>query len=192
MHDADQHTALQQLLQKAQVCGLQNNPAVDEQSRSLIAHADREKRMLRDADIISICSRSCTNPTAISSTIKGAANYVDLCKQTLVSKLPHLFNEGGALHPFERSEACWRDCWNFLRVAIYAMATNTPECTDTEGIKSVRQLYELVNVPTSGLKLALDALSQLISKDLIRQKHRREAHCLEQALTHMGNSLHKA
>ena len=123
--------------------------------------------------------------------ISEAANYVDRCKQTLQTRQAHLFEEGGALHPTERSEACWRDCWNFLRVAIYATATNTPNCTDTDGIKIVRQLYGLMNVPTAGMTLAVHALSEVVCTDLIKQNHEHEATCFEQALTHMSDSLHK-
>ena len=186
-----EHDEIKQLVKKAQVCGLQNNESVDSQARSLIKLADQEKRMLSDEEITSICAHARTNPAAIQSIIKGAQAYVDLCKQTLTCEQPHLFEEEGALHPSERSEACWRDCWNFLRVAIYATATNTPNCTDTDGIKIVRQLYGLMNVPTAGMMLALEALSQLVSTDLAKQNHQQEASCFEQALTHMSDSLHK-
>ena len=147
--------------------------------------------MLHKREIESICTQSGTNREAIAFMISEAANYVDRCKQTLICEQPHLFEEGGALHTSERSEACWRDCWNFLRVAIYATATNTPNCTDTDGIKIVRQLYGLMNVPTAGMMLALEALSQLVSTDLAKQNHQQEASCFEQALTHMSDSLHK-
>ena len=186
-----EHDEIKQLVKKAQVCGLQNNKSVDSQARSLIKLADQEKRMLSDEEITSICTHARTHPAAIDSIIKGAPGYVDRCKQTLICEQPHLFEEGGALHPGERSEACWRDCWNFLRVAIYATATNTPNCTDTDGIKIVRQLYGLMNVPTAGMMLALEALSQLVSTDLAKQNHQQEASCFEQALTHMSDSLHK-
>lgn len=186
-----ERSEIKQLVKKAQVCGLQNNESVDSQARSLIKLADQEKRMLSDAEIASICDHARTNPAAIESIIKGAQAYVDRCKQTLICEQPHLFEEGGALHPSERSEACWRDCWNFLRVAIYATATNTPICTDTNGIEIVRQLYDLMNVPTAGMTLALHALSQAVCTDLIKQNHQQEASCFEQALTHMSDSLHK-
>lgn len=191
MDYTNDNTTFKTLIRQSQVCGLQKKSSVDAQSRSLIKLADQEKRMLSDEEITSICARARTNSKAIGSIIKGAKGYVNHCKQTLICERPHLFQEGGALYPSERSEACWRDCWNFLRVAIYATATNTPDCTDTDGIKIVRQLYELMNVPTSGMTLALKALSQLVSTDLINQNHPQEANCFAQALTHMSDSLHK-
>ena len=191
MNTTEDRTTIRNIISKAQVCGLQNNPAVDDLSRSLIRIADQEKRMLTDVEIISICSHASTNPTAISSTIRNAAHYVDRCKQTLVTEQPQLFQEGGALHPVERSEACWRDCWNFLRVASYAMAVGTPQCTDTAGIRFVRQLYELMNVPVSGMNLALSALSQMITRDLRRQNHQAEAECIAMAFTEMRRALYK-
>ena len=191
MHATQEHDGIKQLVQKAQVCGLQNNTSVDSQARLLIQVADQAKRMLSDEEMESICANVGTNPAAIGSIIKGAQAYVDSCKQTLICEQPHLFEKGGALYPSERSEACWRDCWNFLRVAIYATATNTPHCTDTDGIKIVRQLYGLMNVPTTGMTLALDALAQVVCTDLTKQNHQQEASCFEQALTHMSTSLHK-
>ena len=191
MMSEDQRTALKQLVRKAQVCGLQNNPLVAPQLRSVINLADQEKRMLSDDEITLICAHTRRSSKAITSTIKTANNYVDRCKQTLLSEQPSLFQEGGALHPSERSEACWRDCWNFLRVAIYAMATNTPQCTDPEGIKVVRQLYALMNVPVSGMNLALSTLSQLITADLRHQGQDPEAACIDKAFAHMRTVLHK-
>ena len=191
MISEDQRAALKQLVRKAQVCGLQNNPLVAPQLRSVINLADQEKRMLSDDEITLICAHTRRSSKAITSTIKTANNYVDRCKQTLLSEQPSLFQEGGALYPSERSEACWRDCWNFLRVAIYAMATNTPQCTDPEGIKVVRQLYALMNVPVSGMNLALSTLSQLITTDLRHQGQDPEAVCIDNAFAHMRTALHK-
>ena len=48
-----------------------------------------------------------------------------------------------------------------------------------------------MNVPTAGMMLALEALSQLVSTDLAKQNHQQEASCFGQALTHMSDSLHK-
>jgi len=179
------------LIAKAQVCGLHHHPKINQHSRQLIKAADQEKRMLNSVEIESICTQAGTNPRAISLTISEAANYVDRCKQTLQMQQTYLFEEGGALYPTERADSCWRDCWNFLRVASYAMASDTPECTDPEGIQAVRQLYKLLNVPAEGMTLALQTLSELVTTDLQKRDLPKEALCLKKAFTHLNNTLHK-
>ena len=190
MNNAESRAAFKELISKAQVCGLHNHPQIGEESRSLIQKADQERRMLNWLEQ-PICTQAGTNQRAISLTTCEAANYVDRCKQTLQTRQGHLFEEGGALYPTERADACWRDCWNFLRVASYAMASDTPECTDAEGIQAVRQLYTLMNVPAEGMTLALQTLSQLVTTDLQKEGLPREALCLEKAFTHLNNMLHK-
>lgn len=184
-------TAFKELIAKAQVCGLQKHDGLDEQSRHLIGTADGAKRMLDREEVISICNQAGTNPEAIISTISAATAYVDRCKQILLTQQSHLFQEGGALHPSERSEACWRDCWNFLRVAIYAMASDTSQCTDPSGIQAVRQLYALMNVPAAGMTLALQTLAELITADLLKNRHPHEAGLINEAFIHLNNVLHK-
>ena len=191
MSSEESQSTFKALIAKAQVCGLHHHPKINQHSRQLIKTVDQEKRMLNSVEIESICTQAGTNPRAISLTISEAANYVDRCKQTLQSQQAHLFEEGGALYPTERSDACWRDCWNFLRVASYAMASNTSECTDASGIQAVRQLYTLMNVPADGMTLALQTLSRLITTDLIQRNHQREAVCIEKAFAHLNRELHK-
>lgn len=191
MTSAESRATLKTLIAKAQVCGLHHHPEINEQSRILIKSADQEKRMLHKKEIESICTQSGTNQEASALIISKAEHYVDHCKQTLQTQQAHLFEEGGALHPTERAEACWRDCWNFLRVASYAMASDAPDCTDASGIQAVRQLYALMNVPAAGMTLALQTLSQLITTDLLQRNHQREALCLEKAFAHLNSELHK-
>lgn len=191
MSSEESQSTFKALIAKAQVCGLHHHPKINQHSRQLIKTADQEKRMLNSVEIESICTQAGTNPRAISLTISEAANYVDRCKQTLQTQQAYLFEEGGALYPTERADSCWRDCWNFLRVASYAMASDTPECTDPEGIQAVRQLYKLLNVPAEGMTLALRTLSELVTTDLQKRDLPKEAMCLEKALTHLNNTLHK-
>lgn len=191
MSSEESQSTFKALIAKAQVCGLHHHPKINQHSRQLIKTVDQEKRMLNSVEIESICTQAGTNPRAISLTISEAANYVDRCKQTLQTQQAYLFEEGGALYPTERADSCWRDCWNFLRVASYAMASDTPECTDPEGIQAVRQLYKLLNVPADGMTLALQTLSRLITTDLLQRNHQREAVCIEKAFAHLNRELHK-
>ena len=161
MNNAESRAAFKELISKAQVCGLHNHPQINEESRSLIKKADQERRMLNKREIEAICTQSATNPRAIHLAIREASRYVESCKQTLHARQPHLFEEGGALYPTERSDACWRDCWQFFRVVIYAYACGRAAFTDPDGMAALRQLYRRMNVPLLGLNIALEQLETL-------------------------------
>jgi hypothetical protein len=60
-----------------------------------------------------------------------------------------------------RAEACWRDCENFFRVVIYAVAAARPRFSDQQSIDALNELYGLMGVPTEGLAFALNQLSAI-------------------------------
>ena len=184
---------LQDLIAKANVCGLQKHFNLPETSKLIIAKADQEKRQLTVTEVNDLCSTSGMSATVVLFVIENAQGYVDQSKQVLLKAHPSLVEPGGALHPPERAQACWRDCWNFLRVATYATATNTADCTDPQGIEAVRALYEQLRVPLEGMSMALTTLSSLITSD-IEQQHsdlRREALAFQAAFAHLNAALHK-
>ena len=184
---------LQDLIAKANVCGLQQHPNLPESSKRIIAKADQDKRQLTENEVYDLCSTSGMSETVILFVIEHAQRYVDQSKQVLLKAHPSLVEPGGALHPVERAQACWRDCWNFLRVATYATATDTADCTDPHGIEAVRALYDQLRVPLEGMTMALTTLSSLITAD-IQQQHsdlKREALAFEAAFAHLNATLHK-
>jgi hypothetical protein len=184
---------LQELIAKANVCGLQKHPNLPETSRLIIAKADQDKRQLTDAEVNDLCSTSGMSTTVVWFVIENAQSYVDQSKQALLKAHPSLFEPGGTLHPAERAQACWRDCWNFLRVATYATATNTNDCTDPQGIEAVCALYKQLRVPLDGMTMALTTLSSLITSDIQNRNSdlKREALAFKAAFDHLNAMLHK-
>ena len=187
------HEDLQSLVEKAHVCGLQTHHNVPHTSQQIIAKADQAKRLLTSSELVDLCSKSGIRSEIIQLVIDHAPHYVDQSKTVLTAEQPFLFKEGGALYPAERATACWRDCWNFLRVATYAAATNTAQCTDPQGLEAVHSLYALLGVPLQGMTVALDTLSNLITSD-IQKRHgidAQEALCFKAAFDHLNAALHK-
>ena len=82
-------------------------------------------------------------------------------RAALASRHPELFVAGGALATPARAEACWRDCENFFRVVIYAVAAARPRFSDQQSIDALNELYGLMGVPREGLAFALRQLSAI-------------------------------
>ena len=82
-------------------------------------------------------------------------------RAALASRHPELFVAGGALAAPARAEACWRDCENFFRVVIYAVAAARPRFSDQQSIDALNELYGLMGVPREGLAFALRQLSAI-------------------------------
>lgn len=191
MHPNPHDRTFRELLQIARVCDLQNNPSLPERLRTIIGMADEQKLMPTAEELASICDWSGSSSEAIQLLISRASYYVDQSKARLTEEHPEYFLPGGELHPQARAETCWRDCWNFLRVAIYATSLKVSECTDPVCIDAVRELYALMNVPVTGMQLALNTMASRATAELITNGHQCEANCLKAAIQHLQESLHK-
>jgi len=155
MHPNPHDRTFRELLQIARVCDLQNNPSLPERLRTIIGMADEQKLMPTAEELASICDWSGSSSEAIQLLISRASCYVDQSKARLTEEHPEYFLPGGELHPQARAETCWRDCWNFLRVAIYATSLKVSECTDPVCIDAVRELYTLKKVKTGVATLSV-------------------------------------
>ena len=89
---------------------------------------------------------------------------MDQARHDLLEAQPHLVKPGGALYPEHRAEACWRDCFHFLRVCCYAVAVAQPKFTNPQGMAALGELYAALGVPVDGLLLALARLQELATK----------------------------
>ena len=179
---------LKRLIKNSCICGLVNHPNLSENVRSKINSADSEQRLLKRDEIISICAEINSDPEDILHLQSISSELVKKAREILLQNQPWLILPGGQLFPPERAEACWRDCWNFLRVVIYATAANESDFTDPEGIKYLIQLYKELKVPIAGLKIALDSLNSLASKQL---KSARSSKVLTKAFDHLSQQLNK-
>ena len=152
---------IRQLAAKAQVLGLPQQPNLRESCRQLLQHADEERRLLSSSDIQHLCQESGVIAAPLEQLQGQAHQLVDQARHDLLEAQPHLVKPGGALYPEHRAEACWRDCFHFLRVCCYAVAVAQPKFTNPQGMAALGELYAALGVPVDGLLLALARLQEL-------------------------------
>ena len=152
---------IRQLAAKAQVLGLPQQPNFRESCRQLLQHADEERRLLSSSDIQHLCQESGVIAAPLEQLQGQAHQLVDQARHDLLEAQPHLVKPGGALYPEHRAEACWRDCFHFLRVCCYAVAVAQPKFTNPQGMAALGELYAALGVPVDGLLLALARLQEL-------------------------------
>jgi hypothetical protein len=114
---------------------------------------------------------------------------VNQARAHLIATQPHLVQPGGALHPEDRADACWRDCWNFLRVIIYAVACNQSCFTNPSGMAALRELYIRMNVPIEGMNIALGQLKENALEGVSRSNHRQ---LIRDCFQHLHAELNKS
>ena len=146
---------LRQLIKTARVCGLSEQPALPTQTRAIIKRADQAKRLLSRDELSLICQASGIGVETLHQLQADADNLVAQVCVELKGERPDLFQPGGALHSNERADACWRDCWNFLRVLLYAFAAGQSQFTDPQGMEALRELYLRMAVPMGAMRTAL-------------------------------------
>ena len=160
---------LQELAQRAQVFNHNILRDLPQDLSKVLASADAEKRILNHDELLALCRWSGTDPEPLW-ILQGLMNtLVDQAKAELLQQHPELTLPGGELHPEHRAEACWRDCFHFLRVSIYGTALDQNDITHPEGMKALGELYELVNVPVPALLVALEHLRR-ISTDVMKDQ----------------------
>ena len=124
---ADQIRAL---AQRAKVCGLDEDPTIPINLRQVIATANRDQRLLTAEELQHCCQWSGVDCAPLVSLQDLVPELVNQSRSALLSDEPDLVKPGGKLHPQERADACWRDCYHFLRVSLYGMALKRTEITD--------------------------------------------------------------
>ena len=179
---------LKQLIASAQVLGLQNDSSLPAFDRQILRIADEEKRALSPTEIQHICKTSKVDAQLIKQLQSKANHLVQQAREFLMKEQPHLVQAGGALFPSERAEACWRDCWQFFRVIVYAIACKRPLFTDPEGMGALRALYAHVGVPIEGLNIALKQLKILTRQEVMSPT---EDQLLSDSFGHLLEELNK-
>tara|TARA_B100001057_G_scaffold85896_1_gene81761 strand:+ start:1559 stop:2134 length:576 start_codon:yes stop_codon:yes gene_type:complete len=163
---------INELIKIAKVQGLSDDATLDFQVRMVINTADKEKRHLTKDEIRNICRISGPCISEILMIQHKSNDLVTEARKGLMKEQPYLFMPGGALYPSERAEACWSDCWQFLRVVNYAYACNRTEFTEPKGMAALRELYKRIGVPLGGLSTALRYLAILTIKEVGTAKGR--------------------
>jgi len=176
------------LVRSAQVQGLSNDGCVPHHVRQILDAADQTRRHLTGEELLSICASSGQDPSLPQRLQTQADDLVHQARRHLLEQQPHLVQPGGALFPSERAEACWRDCWNFLRVITYAVACKRSDFTNPGGMAALRELYRVMNVPTEGLNIALHQLKVLALQGMNQEADRA---LISDCFQHLGEQLNK-
>ena len=176
------------LVQTAQVQGLSINQDLPQAARSILERADQAQRQLTTDELATICQASGVDASLPSSLIQRSDQLVNQARGHLLETQPHLVQPGGALHPPDRAEACWRDCWNFLRVITYAVACNQSCFTNPSGMAALRELYGRMNVPIEGMNIALDQLKVLALEGVSKSNDRQ---LIDACFQHLRDQLNK-
>ena len=183
-----QNTDFKTLVQTAQVQGLSGNQDLPQATRRILEGADQAQRQLTNAELARICQISGIDQSLPGSLIQRSDQLVNQAREHLVKTQPHLVQPGGALYPQDRAEACWRDCWNFLRVITYAVACNQSCFTNPSGMAALRELYRRMNVPIEGMNIALDQLKALALEGVSRSH---EQQLISDCFQHLRDQLNK-
>ena len=183
-----QNTDLKTLVQTAQVQGLSLNQDLPQATRSIVERADQAQRQLSSDELTTICQVSGIDVSLADNLIQRSDQLVNQARAHLIATQPHLVQPGGALHPEDRAEACWRDCWNFLRVITYAVACNQSCFTNPSGMAALRELYRRMNVPIEGMNIALGQLKEKALEGVSRSNDRQ---LIDDCFQHLRDQLNK-
>ena len=184
-----QNTDFKTLVQTAQVQGLSLNQDLPHATRSILERADQAQRQLSSDELTTICQVSGIDVSLADNLIKRSDQLVNQARSHLIATQPHLVQPGGALHPEDRAEACWRDCWNFLRVITYAVACNQSCFTNPSGMAALRELYRRMNVPIEGMNIALGQLKEKALEGVSRSNDRQ---LIRDCFQHLHAELNKS
>ena len=183
---ADQIRAL---AQQAKVCGLDEDPTIPINLRQVIATANRDQRLLTAEELQHCCQWSGVDCAPLVSLQDLVPELVNQSRWELLSDEPDLVKPGGKLHPQERADACWRDCFHFLRVSLYGIALKRTEITDREGMVALAELYSLLDVPVPALLRALAHLRQHSMQAYADLCSAGQAKALGETVNHISNTI---
>ena len=183
---ADQIRAL---AQRAKVCGLDEDPTIPFDLRQVIAAANRDQRLLTADELKRCCQWSGVDCAPLVSLQDLVPELVNQSRSALLSDEPDLVKPGGKLHPQERADACWRDCFHFLRVSLYGIALKRTEITEREGMVALAELYSLMDVPVPALMRALAHLRQHSMQAYADLCSASQAKALGDTVNHISNTI---
>jgi Phycobilisome protein len=121
--------------------------------------ADDQGRYLSDQDFQLLQTFA---PTPFLGAVKllrdQATEIVAEARSSLLARFPHISEPGGGLYPPERTQACWRDFWQFLRCITYGIAGARSDYTSQSGLAAMQELYRELRVPLDAMVVGLEAI----------------------------------
>ena len=149
---------LRLMVYKARILGLPYDQTLPEDLRAIYQKADHQSRLLSAKELEQICIFSGIDAGPILLLQEQTPLIVSKVKESLLAEEPELIQPGGALYPEIRAQACWRDCWHFLRIALYALAADRTAFTHLPGVNGLSELYRELKVPIASMARALGHL----------------------------------
>ena len=154
----NQPQKIKELAAKAEFFGLHKNILLPEEHQKILISANKEKRLLSTQELKILCNRSHSDANKLEELQTKLPQLIDEAKKILLTRIPNITEPGGSLYPKERAEACWRDCFHFARISIYGTAAGDTNITDKQGLKVVKELYSILEVPVNALVICLKEL----------------------------------
>ncbi|BEV36099.1 phycobilisome polypeptide [Synechococcus sp. M16CYN] len=176
----------QQLIASVQVLGLHNDSSLPDADCQILRQANKERRPLSTGEMQQICSSSKVAVDLPEYLQNNADRLVNQARRFLLMKQSHLVQPGGTLFQPKRAEACWRDCREFFRVIVYAVACRRPKFTNPEGMAALRELYALIGVPVDAIHFALNELLNLTQLEI---QSLEEQILIRACFTHLTSNL---
>ena len=184
---------LAELIRSSQVQRLSGDDSLPAEARQIIGAADKERRQLSQEELLSLCAASGQDASLPRRLQNHADDLVNQARCHLLEQQPQLVQPGGALFPSERADACWRDCWNFLRVIVYAVACQRSNFTNPTGMAALRDLYRRMRVPMEGLNIALSQLKVLAAHKIEQEADQVLVNaCFQHLLEHLNKTAVKS
>lgn len=180
---------LRMMVEKARILGLPYDLTLPEDIRAIYREADNQSRLLSKKELEQLCHFSGIDAGPILLLQEQTDFIVTKVKNRLLADEPELIQPGGALYPDIRAQACWRDCWHFLRIALYALTADRSNFTHLPGVNGMRELYRELKVPISSMARALSYLRNVSVACYASLGGGREAWRLDQALLHLEEML---
>ena len=176
---------IRSLAQRAQIFGLPDRQSLSTDLRAILTNANSESRLLTEEEINCVCHHSGVTPSPLIQLQTQVPDLVDKAREALLAQQPGLVRPGGALFPQERADACWRDCFHFLRISLYAVAAGESNFTDPSGLNAMEELYSILKVPVPALLIALTHLRDLACEAYSRERSNHDEDLLKSALNHL-------
>uniref|UniRef100_A0A7S3E9P9 Phycobilisome protein n=1 Tax=Rhodosorus marinus TaxID=101924 RepID=A0A7S3E9P9_9RHOD len=111
--------------------------------------AENELRFFSDEELTKIGNAA--QRSSASALRDGVESIVAESREKLLKEFPNITEEGGALYPPFRSEACWRDFWHFTRVASYGCTIDESAFLNKDGLGILEEVYRELSVPLDAM-----------------------------------------
>lgn len=131
--------------------------------------ADDQSRYLTDADLQQIqeLEPAIAKNVPVVKLLRDRVNaIIDEARAEVLQVFPNITQEGGALYPPERANACWRDFWHFLRCITYGIVGQRTDYLSAEGLQYMNLLYQELQVPLDAMVVGLEGIKTASLKQL--------------------------